>query len=92
VPGNVAAEIGGFADRANVSEVVIAAESAFLIDTVEEVEIGDIILPVVHMTYVGTWSDGDIECNIRPLLVPAYTLMHISINALRWKNGSAIEN
>jgi hypothetical protein len=69
VPGNIAAEIGGFADRAGVSEVLIAAESAFRIDSVEEAE--EETLVVVHMAYVGTWSDGNIERNIRPLLVPA---------------------
>jgi hypothetical protein len=72
-PGNVAAEIGGFSNRAAVSEVIIAAESAFRIDKVEECCMGEGELLMVRMTYVGTWSDGDIECNVRPLIRPAET-------------------
>jgi hypothetical protein len=72
-PGNVAAEIGRFSNKAAVSEVIIAAESAFRIDKVEEVCIGEDVFSIVRLTYVGTWSDNDIECDLRPFIQAAGT-------------------
>jgi hypothetical protein len=63
-PGTVAAEIGHFSNGAAKSEVIIAAESAFRIDKVEEFCIGKGRMPMVCMTYVGNWSDRDLECDI----------------------------
>jgi hypothetical protein len=40
----------------------VAAEIAVRINVGDEFDSGDDKLPVIHLTDVGTWSDGDIEC------------------------------
>jgi hypothetical protein len=59
-------------DGNDESEVLLAAESAFKVEGVSEFveKEGRWAVPLVKLTWVGSWADGDIERDPEDLLMP----------------------
>jgi hypothetical protein len=68
-PGNVAVHIENYSDYASESEVLIAASTGFMVESVESVDIvkeaengmTQFTIPLVHLSYSLSWYAFDIE-------------------------------
>jgi hypothetical protein len=59
------ADVSEFAGQSGEPKSIIAAESPFRVDGISEVEVGNALLPEVHMISAGLWSDYDIDRVLR---------------------------
>jgi hypothetical protein len=76
-PGNVAVFIENYSDYASESEVLIAALTGFMVESVESVDVErktengrtQFTIPLVHLSYSLSWSDFDINEHPRTIRV-----------------------
>jgi hypothetical protein len=71
-PEAVAVEIGGFAERVGESRMIVAAESLFKVESVGEVNIGEMSVPEVSLLYAGAWSDRNIDLDFVSAQAPIW--------------------
>jgi hypothetical protein len=75
VASAVAVSIAEFSARPSESEILIAASSGFVVDSVDGISIHDavtrleIAIPLVRLTYFVSWYDFDLERR-PPRLIP----------------------
>jgi hypothetical protein len=74
IPGNhsLAAEISGTAEREGESRMIVAAESLFKVESVSEVNIGEMSVPEVSLLYAGAWPDRNIDLDFLSAQAPIW--------------------
>jgi hypothetical protein len=68
-PGDVAAAIHDYSDHRDELEILIAASSGFMVDEVEWIEIDEVKIAQVRLSYCISWYDFDIDDPPAPVLV-----------------------